>query len=36
MAAKSFAGRALVHALYEAEPWVFARATWSGGILIIF
>jgi hypothetical protein len=36
MAAKSFAGRARVHALYEEELWAFARATWSGGILIIF
>ena len=25
IAAKSFAGRARVHALYEAEPWAFAR-----------
>jgi hypothetical protein len=36
MAAKSFAGRALVHASYEAELCAFARATWSGGILAFF
>jgi hypothetical protein len=34
MAEKSFAGRARLHASYDAEPWAFARATWSGGILI--
>src|SRR5262245_26293180 len=36
MAAKSLAGRACVHAAYEAEPCWFARSTHSAGTLIAF